>query len=191
MGKIKHHIYLFTFLLLSCGPQVPDDYTTSDKLPDIYPDYKEVTVPVNMAPLTFEMSHEAEQMVARLTAEGEELVCEGKKIQPSTDDWQQLVARAAGKSIGVEVYARYDGIAFLMVFALVSIKSVIFLFKLFKSKFCHNQFPFDGGSGSSNVILPIRPSRRSVRNVFANLSSSTLPPLITQPRFFPIARNRS
>ena len=109
MGKIKHHIYLFTFLLLSCGPQVPDDYTSSDKLPDIYPDYKEVTVPVNMAPLTFEMSHEAEQMVARLTAEGEELVCEGKKIQPSTDDWQQLVARAAGKSIGVEVYARYDG----------------------------------------------------------------------------------
>ena len=102
-------LYLFTFLLLSCGPQVPDDYTSSDKLPDIYPDYKEVTIPVNLAPLTFEMSHEAEQMVARLTANGEELVCEGKKIQPSTDDWQQLVACAAGKSIGVEVYARYDG----------------------------------------------------------------------------------
>ena len=64
MGKLKYHIYLFTLLLLSCGPQVPDDYTSSDKLPDIYPDYKEVTVPVNMAPLTFEMNHEAEQMVA-------------------------------------------------------------------------------------------------------------------------------
>ena len=101
--------YLFTFLLLSCGPQLPEDYASSDRQPDIYPDYKGVTVPVNMAPLTFEMSHEAEQMVARLTADGEELLYEGKKIQPGQDDWQRLVARAAGKSIGVEVYACHEG----------------------------------------------------------------------------------
>ena len=51
------------FVLLSCGTRVPDDFTASDKQPDIYPDYKEVTVPVNMAPLTFEMQHEAELAV--------------------------------------------------------------------------------------------------------------------------------
>ena len=101
--------YLFTFLLLSCGPQLPEDYASSDKQPDIYPDYKGVTVPVNMATLTFEMNREAEQLVARLTADGEELLCGGKKIQPATDDWQRLVTHATGKSIGVEVYACYEG----------------------------------------------------------------------------------
>ena len=97
-------------LLTACGPQVPKDYKTSKEQPDIYPDYCGVTVPVNMAPLTFEMGQEAERMVARFTADGEELLCEGEKIQPGEDDWQRLVARAAtGKGIGVEVYARYDG----------------------------------------------------------------------------------
>lgn len=48
-------------MMTACGPQVPQDYTSSDKQPDIYPDYKDVTVPLNMAPLTFEMEHEAEQ----------------------------------------------------------------------------------------------------------------------------------
>ena len=96
-------------LTTACGPQLPENYTSSDKLPDIYPDYKEVMVPVNMAPLTFEMMHEAEQMVARFTAGNEELLCDGNKIQPGQDDWQRLVAQATGKQIGVEVYARYDG----------------------------------------------------------------------------------
>ena len=96
-------------LTTACGPQLPENYTSSDKLPDIYPDYKEVMVPVNMAPLTFEMMHEAEQMMARFTAGNEELLCDGNKIQPGQDDWQRLVAQATGKQIGVEVYARYDG----------------------------------------------------------------------------------
>ena len=96
-------------LVAACGPKVPDNSTVSDKLPDIYPDYKGVMVPVNMAPLTFEMEHEAEQMVARFTVGDEELLCGGDKIQPDADDWQRLVSQAAGKPIGVETYARYDG----------------------------------------------------------------------------------
>lgn len=96
-------------LVAACGPQVPTDYMASRQQPDIYPDYKGVTVPVNMAPLTFEMEREAEEMVARFTAGDEELVCGGSKIQPGQTDWQRLVAQATGKSIGVEVYARYDG----------------------------------------------------------------------------------
>ena len=105
--RLKYFLPLF--VLISCGPRVPDDYTTSNEQPDIYPDYKEVTVPVNMAPLTFEMDREAESMVARFTAGDEKVLCGGDKIQPGEDDWQRLVAQATGKAIGVEVYARHDG----------------------------------------------------------------------------------
>ncbi len=96
-------------LTAACGPRVPENHATSNEEPDIYPDYKGVMVPVNMAPLTFEMEHEAEEMVARFTADNEELVCGGDKIQPNQDDWQRLVTQAAGKHIGVEVYARHEG----------------------------------------------------------------------------------
>jgi len=93
----------------ACGPKVPENYATSGDHPRIYPDYIGVTVPVNMAPLTFEMDKKAEDMVARFTAGNEEMLCGGEKIQPDDDDWQRLVATATEKSISVEVYARYDG----------------------------------------------------------------------------------
>jgi hypothetical protein len=93
----------------ACGPKVPENYATSNEHPRIYPDYIGVTVPVNMAPLTFEMDKKAEDMVARFTAGSEELLCGGEKIQPDRDDWQRLVASATEKSISVEVYASYDG----------------------------------------------------------------------------------
>lgn len=107
----KYNLLLLSVLALmtACGPQVPKNYTSSDKQPDIYPDYKGVTVPVNIAPLTFEMNREAEDMVTRLTAGDEELLCGGNKIQPGQEDWQRLVTQATGKSISVEVYACYDG----------------------------------------------------------------------------------
>lgn len=107
--RYKVWILAAAALVTACGPQVPKDYTASGEQPDIYPDYNGVTVPVNMAPLTFEMSQEAERIVARFTADGEDLLCEGSKIQPARDDWQRLVAHAMDKHIGVEVYARYDG----------------------------------------------------------------------------------
>ena len=102
-------LLLVAALLAACGPRVPENFKASNEQPDIYPDYREVTVPVNMAPLTFQMAREAEQMVARLSAGGEELLLGGDKIQPSHDDWQRLVAQAADKGISVEVYARYRG----------------------------------------------------------------------------------
>ena len=98
-----------TMVAVACQPRLPESFTESNKQPDIYPDYKDVTVPVNMAPLTFEMANTVEQMVARFSVGDEELICDGNKIQPGRDDWQQLVSKAVGKSIGVEVYARNDG----------------------------------------------------------------------------------
>ena len=96
-------------VMTACGVKAPEEYTASPDLPDIYPDYKGVTVPINMAPLTFEMNNRADNMVARFTVGDEELLLEGAKIEPSEDEWQRLVEKALDKNIGVEVYARYDG----------------------------------------------------------------------------------
>ena len=96
-------------LLTACSQQLPTEFAKSDQLPKIYPDYVEVTVPVNIAPLTFEMDDESEDMAVRYSFGEEEIICRGKKSQPGIDDWKQLTDAAKGKAIKVETYACKDG----------------------------------------------------------------------------------
>ena len=96
-------------LLTACSQQLPSEFTKSDQLPKIYPDYVDVTVPVNIAPLTFEMDDESEEMAVRYSFGEEEIICRGTKSQPDISDWKQLTATAKGKAIQVETYARKGG----------------------------------------------------------------------------------
>ena len=96
-------------LLVACSQQLPSDFTQSDKMPQIYPDYVDVTVPVNIAPLSFEMFDQWDEMAVRYAFGDEEIVCRGDKAQPDIDDWKHLAAAAQGKAIEVETYARKDG----------------------------------------------------------------------------------
>ena len=100
-------ICLFTFALLAChNAKVPEQFTDIKKTAPIYPDYTDVTIPVNIAPLTFELEDSCDEVVARLTVGDYELVCGGDAIQPDMDDWRELVSKAVGKDINVEVFAR-------------------------------------------------------------------------------------
>ncbi len=92
-------------MLVGCGNQIPQNYKDANQLPAIYPDYTNVTVPINIAPLTFQIDGKADEVVARLTAGTEEVICGGDKIQPDADDWQRLKEAAKGNAIKVEVYA--------------------------------------------------------------------------------------
>ena len=95
-------------LLTACSSGIPQNYRESDILPHIYPDYTDVTVPVNIAPLTFETDGAPQKMVARFTADDQEVICDGEKIQPDADDWQSLVKAAVGKAMQVEVFTQRD-----------------------------------------------------------------------------------
>lgn len=93
-------------LFAACNQvQIPTDYTDSNALPKIYPDYTNVTIPINIAPLTFELDEPADGFVARYSFGNDEIVCGGDKAQPDIDDWRQLTAKASGKAIAVEIYA--------------------------------------------------------------------------------------
>ena len=102
-----------SFMIIGCclavigcsAPSVPKVFTETDRLPKIYPDYTDVTVPINIAPLTFELDEEADEMIARYAVDDKEIVCEGK-AQPEIDDWRTLAESAKGKAITVDVYAR-------------------------------------------------------------------------------------
>ena len=102
-------LFVLSALLMACNSGIPEVYTESGSLPSIYPDYTDVTIPVNLAPLTFEYDGAALEMAVRFTADNQEIVCRGEKIQPDASDWQKLLTSAVGKAIKVEVFAQRDG----------------------------------------------------------------------------------
>ena len=97
-------------MLAACGHKIPEHFWEKNELPNIYPDYTNVTVPINMAPLTFQIDGKADDVVARLSVGKDEVVCGGPQIQPDADDWRRLAETAAkGDSIKVELYVEKDG----------------------------------------------------------------------------------
>ncbi|MBR5656573.1 MAG: PD40 domain-containing protein [Prevotella sp.] len=106
MKKLQFLLITCGLLLTACGgPKVPTEYKETGKLPTIYPDYIDVTVPVNIAPLTFEFDGASDEMVARYAVGDEVIVCNG---QPDIDDWRKLTEKAKGGDITVEVFTRND-----------------------------------------------------------------------------------
>ena len=104
---MKKQLFLFitcALLLVACGgSKLPTEYKETGKLPTIYPDYVDVTVPVNIAPLAFEFDGASDEMVARYAVGDDAIVCNG---QPDIDEWRRLAEKAKGSNISVDVYTR-------------------------------------------------------------------------------------
>ncbi len=101
-------------LLSSCAdhPDVPASSRQTKCLPDIFPDYCDVTVPCNIAPLNFMLSaDEFEECVARLTTPdgGQQTYGRGVKVQIPESEWHDKLNASKGKSIKVEVWGRKAG----------------------------------------------------------------------------------
>lgn len=94
-------------MMMACSsPSVPEVFTESKSLPKIYPDYTNVTIPINLAPLTFELDEEADEMIARYAVGDEEIIF-ANKAQPDIEDWRKLTEKAKGGAISVDVYVRH------------------------------------------------------------------------------------
>lgn len=106
---LKFFSLALSAMLLSCGPAVPDKFGELRTLPSIYPDYTDVTIPCNIAPLTFDITTEADDYVTRLSAGDAALVIGGKSVKPSIDEWRGLLEKATGASVNVEVFTAKDG----------------------------------------------------------------------------------
>ena len=97
-------LFVVAVAMLSCTPSVPSKYNATGVAPQIRPDYTNVTVPVNIAPLVFEISEKGDDYVTRLSAAGKEFLYAGKEVAPSQEEWGELVAAAVGSEIKAEVF---------------------------------------------------------------------------------------
>ena len=99
------------FVMISCGqPSVPDSYSKKDAEPHIFPDYTNVTIPSNIAPVNFTVQEDASEAVARFTYPGGEKVYgEKNNIVIDEDEWKDILAAAKGKDIKVDVFTAKNG----------------------------------------------------------------------------------
>lgn len=106
-----HHIGLLAaaMLIAACTPTVKDA-KPAGKTPDIYPDYKGVTVPVEIAPLNFNMLGDADvvDVVAR-GSKGGEIHSSGDYAHFDIDEWHRLTRLNIGGTISFTVCVRNDG----------------------------------------------------------------------------------
>ena len=109
------HILVVALLLFSsCAnhPDVPSSSKEAKCLPAIYPDYCNVTAPLNIAPLNFMLSSaEFEECIARLTTPDgkQQTYGNGVKVQIPESEWRDMLNASKGKSIKVEVWGKKDG----------------------------------------------------------------------------------
>ena len=93
-------------ILASCTP-TPENVQKSDKLPPIYPDYCDVTIPVNIAPLNFLLCEDCEAIEVKA---GDIIInSRCNEVVFDLNNWKELMAASAGKSLDVTVTALING----------------------------------------------------------------------------------
>jgi len=105
LSFIIYHLS-FLFLLSACTP-TPENIQKSDLLPPLYPDYCDVTIPVNIAPLNFLLRADCEAVEVKA---GDLTVnYKGNEVVFDCDEWKEMLTQNAGKQIQVTVTALIQG----------------------------------------------------------------------------------
>ncbi|MCQ2227889.1 MAG: hypothetical protein MJZ01_08285 [Bacteroidales bacterium] len=105
----RYYLIIMTLLLVGCSEIV--NYQPSDKMPDIYPDYVGVTIPVGIAPLNFNMADDdVDRMTVTLSnSHGDSYSVNSTFAEFEVEKWHQIVAKTKGDTLWVEVGARKSG----------------------------------------------------------------------------------
>lgn len=100
--------------LTACRPDavIPADYQEVTEQAAVYPDYKEVVVPPNIAPLNILVNSPGDEYVAAVEGQGRPVVAAayaGEPLQFDSLEWHKLLADNRGKDLRVSIYAKREG----------------------------------------------------------------------------------
>lgn len=108
---MRSGLLLLTVILLSACSSSPKDVTMTNQLPDIYPDYVGVTVPVEIAPLNFSMLDDSYTTidVEVKGSHGGQIHANGEFADFDMDEWHQLLKDNQGGKLIFTVRGEKDG----------------------------------------------------------------------------------
>lgn len=102
-------LVLFLFICTSCNQEakVPQSYITSTDSLYLYPDYRDIVIPPNIAPLNFMIDQGAEKyMVHIIGKNGAETITESNNdlIQFKPEEWKKLLQTSVGEKLRIQIY---------------------------------------------------------------------------------------
>lgn len=102
--------FLCGCLVLGCG-KVPVDATNGSTGPAvIYPDYKDVTIPSNIAPLNYRYAMKGIRRArTTFTIDGESRTIRGVKVKWNLKKWKSFIENAGGKTMTVSAKVKAAG----------------------------------------------------------------------------------
>lgn len=112
MKRLHLIIYIATLVWLCSCTATHENAKEVDRLPAIYPDYTDITIPVNIAPLNFLVRDKGVSDVEVIASlDGEQTsqltaTSRGNGVKFDMDDWKDFIGKAVGKKVNVQVYTR-------------------------------------------------------------------------------------
>lgn len=101
-------------IVVGCGRKsyrVPGEAEPTNQQVRIFPDYRDVTIPPNIAPLNFLIYNADRRSVVSIRGEASEIVGGAGKdgvVQFDADEWSALLSSNAGKQLSVTVYSQSE-----------------------------------------------------------------------------------
>jgi hypothetical protein len=93
-------------LLIACNPDLPKNAIVSDTAITIFPDYTDLVIPPNIAPLNFK-TEGTDKICVRYYSDVSDWTVYGKdKINLPDRKWKKLLSDNSGKKITVEIYTK-------------------------------------------------------------------------------------
>lgn len=104
-------LLLLPFVLTACKPDavLPSRSTPIAEQAQLYPDYRDIVVPPNIAPLNVQVKSEGSEFVAHVAGRHGELLTAASadgKLRHDTLEWRRLLAEHRGDTLTVVLYAK-------------------------------------------------------------------------------------
>ena len=100
-------LFILVALLAGCSANVPTDFEKGTQRAVISPDYMGVTIPPNIAPLTWRYTlPDGTKAVTAFTCGEESLIVSGTDVCPSIKKWRSFIDKCKGKEITVTAYVK-------------------------------------------------------------------------------------
>ncbi len=105
---MRFYQYLFlsiTILFATCGRERPPQISPSEEMPVIFPDYIDVTIPAQIAPMNFNIvDSNADYVYVKVSGEkGGELETSGDRADFDGKQWHELTSHNVGADLTFDV----------------------------------------------------------------------------------------
>lgn len=105
--KMKRYIIILTsFILAACSTNIPEKFEETDMTPSVYPDYTNLVIPANIAPLNFRIDEPGNAFITCYESQGGKYIQKGNKINIPISKWKKILN---GNKISITVYSITDG----------------------------------------------------------------------------------